>query len=62
MINTKGELVGLIFDGNAYSHSTTYIYSDEKARSVSVHSAGIIEALKNIYGAKNLVQELENPK
>jgi hypothetical protein len=62
VINSKGELVGLIFDGNAYSHSTTYIYSDEKARSVSVHSAGIIESLKNIYRAKNLVQELENQK
>ena len=59
VINTKGEIVGLIFDGNAYSHSLSYAYTDKNARSVSVHTEGIEEALKNIYKAKNILSELK---
>ncbi len=58
VLNTKGEIVGLIFDGNAYSHSLSYAYTDMKARSVSVHTQGIEEALKVIYKAKNIINEL----
>lgn len=58
VINKKGEIVGLIFDGNAYSHSLSYVYTDEKARSISVHTEGIEEALKNIYKASKLIEEL----
>jgi len=58
VINMKGEIVGLIFDGNAYSHSLSYVYTDEKARSISVHTEGIEEALRNIYSANKLLLEL----
>ena len=58
VINAKGEIVGLIFDGNAYSHSLSYVYTDDKARSISVHTEGIEESLRNIYKANKLLAEL----
>jgi len=60
VINKKGELVGLIFDGNIYSLTADYFYSDEISRAVSVHSAGMLEALRKVYGAEALAKELEN--
>jgi hypothetical protein len=62
VINKKGEIVGLIFDGNIQSIVWSFAYNDVQGRSTSVHSAGILEALKNIYGAKNLVLELQGKK
>lgn len=59
VINRKGEIVGLIFDGNAYSHSLSYTYSDEKARAVSVHTGGIEELLSKVYKANQLLKELK---
>jgi hypothetical protein len=51
-------VVGIIFDGNMHSLVLDYIYTDEQARAVSVHSAAILEALRNVYGATELVREL----
>ncbi len=59
VINRKGELVGLIFDGNIESLVGNYVYSDAKNRAVAVHSAAIIEVLRNLYDAGSLVDELE---
>ncbi|MGH9662827.1 MAG: S46 family peptidase, partial [Bryobacteraceae bacterium] len=58
VINRAGELVGIIFDGNTQSLVLDYIYSDKQARAVAVHAAGIIEALKKIYGADRVLSEL----
>lgn len=58
VVNKAGELVGLIFDGNIQSLSGNYVYTDKQARSVSVHSSAIREALKVVYGADNIVKEL----
>jgi hypothetical protein len=58
VINRDGEVVGIIFDGNTYSLVLDYIYTDEQARAVSVHSAAITESLRNIYGVRDLVREL----
>ena len=57
-INRQGELVGIIFDGNIQSLVLDYIYTDQQARAVAVHSAGILEALRKIYAANRLVNEL----
>ncbi len=57
VINTKGEIVGLIFDGNIYSSVLSYFYSQEKARAISVSTAGISEALK-FFEAKRIIKEL----
>jgi hypothetical protein len=58
VVNRQGELVGIIFDGNIDSLVAAYIYPDQNARAVAVHSAGILEALRKIYSADRLVSEL----
>jgi hypothetical protein len=58
VVNRAGELVGIIFDGNIQSLVLDYIYNETQARAVAVHSAGIAEALKKIYGAERVVSEL----
>jgi hypothetical protein len=58
VINRAGEIVGLIFDGNIDSLVLRYIFTEEKARAVAVHSSGIREALKKIYGAGEVAAEL----
>lgn len=62
LINTRGQLVGLIFDGNIESLPGDFIYTTERARSVSVHSAGILEALRDLYGAMRIVAEIEQAR
>jgi hypothetical protein len=59
-VNRNGEVVGIIFDGNMHSLVLDYIYTDEQARAISVHSAGILEALRKVYGATAIVTELVN--
>jgi hypothetical protein len=58
LINISGEIVGLLFDGNIESLSGDFIYTMEGARSVSVRAEAIVEALRNIYGAQRVVDEL----
>jgi hypothetical protein len=59
VVNSDGELVGLIFDGNIESLAGDFVYDGTKNRAVAVHSAGMIEGLRKIYGAKMLADELE---
>ncbi|MEO0662378.1 MAG: S46 family peptidase, partial [Planctomycetota bacterium] len=58
VIDANGQVVGLIFDGNIHSLIGNYAYSDDKARSVSVDSRGIVGALRDVYGADRIVAEL----
>jgi hypothetical protein len=58
VVNRRGELVGVLFDGNIQSLPTRFVYDDTISRSVMVHGQGIIEALLNIYDAKPLVAEI----
>jgi hypothetical protein len=58
VINAKGEIVGLIFDGNIESLVGDYVYDAETNRAVAVHTAAMTEALRKLYGAQKLVDEL----
>jgi hypothetical protein len=57
-VNQKGEVVGIIFDGNIQSLPWNFAYRDLQGRAVSVDSRGIQEALRKIYGATALADEL----
>jgi Peptidase S46 len=58
VINGKGEIVGLIFDGNIESLVGDYVYDIETNRAVAVHTAGMTEALKKLYNVGPLLQEI----
>ncbi|MGD0733137.1 MAG: S46 family peptidase [Terracidiphilus sp.] len=59
VVNRNGELVGLIFDGNIESMAGDFVYDGTKNRAVAVHSAGMMEALRKLYGASALADELQ---
>jgi hypothetical protein len=59
VINRNGEFVGIIFDGNIESLTGNFVYIEETNRAVAVHSAAIIEALRKVYDAPNVANELE---
>ena len=59
VVNREGELVGLIFDGNIESMAGDFVYDGTKNRAVAVHSAGMIEALRKLYNAGALADELQ---
>jgi hypothetical protein len=58
VINAKGELVGLIFDGNIQSLPGYFIYDQAVNRSVSVDARGMLEALRVVYKATWIADEL----
>jgi peptidase S46-like protein len=59
VVNKDNEFVGIIFDGNIQSLVLDCIYTNTQARAVSVDSAAIIEALRKVYDAGALADELE---
>jgi len=61
-VNKKGEVVGIIFDGNIESLPGNFAYTEVQSRAVSVDSRGIQEALRKIYGATALADELMGKK
>jgi hypothetical protein len=62
VVNKANEFVGIIFDGNIQSLVLDCIFSDKQARAVSVDSAAISEALRKVYEANDLADELEGAK
>lgn len=59
LIDKDGNLVGLAFDGNIHSISGDYWFDEAKNRTVAVHPAVMLEALEVVYGADQLLSELE---
>jgi hypothetical protein len=62
IVNAKGEYVGLVFDGNIQSLVGRYAYEDARNRTVAVHSSGIIEAMRSVYGMNKLADEVAGKK
>ncbi|MGI9088272.1 MAG: S46 family peptidase [Chthoniobacterales bacterium] len=62
VVNKANEFVGIIFDGNIQSLVLDGIFSNKQARAVSVDSAAISEALRKVYDANALADELEGAK
>jgi hypothetical protein len=58
VINKRGELVGLIFDGNIEGLVGDYVYNEENNRAVAVHSRVMIEVLRKLFDAGPLADEL----
>ena len=59
VIDRNAELVGLIFDGNIESLPGDFVYDGTRNRAVAVHAAAMVEALRKLYGAGALADELE---
>ena len=57
-VNTKGELIGILFDGNLEGLPNQYLYRDARGRSVHVASQGIVESLRKVYKANSVLKEL----
>jgi len=58
VINARGELVGLIFDGNIQSLPGHFVYDGLVNRAVAVDVRGMIEALNKVYDAAPIATEL----
>jgi hypothetical protein len=58
VLNRAGELVGINFDRNRHGLVRNYVYTDEQARHIAVHSRAVLEALRRLYDAEPLVKEL----
>jgi hypothetical protein len=58
LVNAKGEVVGLIFDGNIHSISGGFWFDAEKNRAVSVHPAIMRVALTQVYDTGAIAREL----
>ena len=59
LINAKGQVIGAIFDGNIHSLGGNYGYDPALNRSVAVSAAAVNEALRKVYGATALADELD---
>jgi hypothetical protein len=58
LIDSDGRLVGLMFDGNIHSISGAYWFDPDKNRAVAVHPAIMLEGLRKVYKANQLLAEL----
>jgi len=58
VIDRDARIVGLIFDGNLQSLGGEYGFDEAVNRAVAVHSEGMLEALRKVYAADRILNEL----
>ncbi len=59
LLNANGDIVGLVFDGNLPSLGGRYSYEPKDNRAVAVHAAILRAALRDIYDAQHVLDEIE---
>jgi hypothetical protein len=60
VVNRNAEVVGLVFDGNIEFFPHRFLFrEDDSGRTVAVHSMAIIEALRKVYDAGALADEIQ---
>jgi hypothetical protein len=62
LVDGQGRLVGLAFDGNIHSIAGSFWYDEHVNRTVAVHPKIITTALRDVYGAKALADEIMSGK
>ena len=62
VINQNAEIVGLAFDGNIDSIIGNYIYIPHNNRMVAVDSRALYYAIKKVYEADRIADELKDGK
>jgi len=58
LINSKAEIVGLIFDGNIFSLGGDFGYDAARNRAVAVDSRALLEGLQKVYHLDRIVEEI----
>jgi hypothetical protein len=59
LINTAGEIVGLVFDLNREGLAGYYAYDHATNRTVSIGAAALRQVLTRVYGAERIVDEMK---
>jgi hypothetical protein len=57
-VNAKGEIVGIVFDGNIEGLPSEFEYTETQARAVHVASQAILQALDRVYHAERILDEI----
>lgn len=60
VINKAGRMIGLNFDRNQFGMVRNFVYDETKARHISVATPVLLQALRYVYGAEYLAEEITN--
>ncbi|MFN8614246.1 MAG: S46 family peptidase, partial [Vulcanimicrobiota bacterium] len=58
VINRQAEVVGVNFDRNRFGLTRNFLYSDQQARHVAVHSPAVLHILERVYSARRVADEM----
>lgn len=58
VLNRQAEVVGVNFDRNRFGLTRNFLYSDQQARHVAVHSPAVLHILERVYNAERLADEM----
>jgi hypothetical protein len=57
-VNTNGEVIGILFDGNLEGLPNRFLYRELRERSIHVASQIIVESLRKVYKTDRILREL----